>query len=432
MPRNSEFTRRELIGAAIAIPTIIPSGVLAQPGRRLGANDRIVTAAVGCGGMGSNHILPDAAAVCDVDENRLAAAVKRVKQGTPAAYKDFRRVLERKDIDAVFFGTPDHWHALMTVMACQAGKHVYSEKPTCRTIEEGRAMINAARHNKRVVQIGAQGRSNPNARFACQYVRNGMLGKVSHVEILHPDNPTTTDYPNGQPVPAGLDWDMWVGPSRWHDYHPKYHPANFRWFMGLGGGQIRDRGNHAMSIACWLMNHDGYMGMVRVEAAGDPQVAGMYDVPTNFVVNYRFSDPDWTMTWRQVAQVPKSHGLWGATYQGDKDSLIVIQGDGACETEEKAKRYVPPSGGEVFLQDAPEGTNVTDRHHLNFLDCIRTGRKPATDVEYGAKACYLCILGNMAWKLGRTITFDYATERFVGDAEADRMLSEPMRAPWRI
>jgi predicted dehydrogenase len=259
-----------------------------------------------------------------------------------------------------------------------------------------------------------------------------MLGKVSHVEILHPDNPTTTEYAGNYAPPAGFDWEMWLGPVRWRPFHPRYHPGSFRWFMGIGGGQIRDRGNHAMSLACWFMNHDGYQGQVRVEATGDPQVAGIYDVPRNFVVNYRFAEPDWTMTWRQVAEVPKSHGLWGATYVGDKDSLIVIQGDGACETEAKAKNYVPPSGGEVFLQDAPEGTNVTERHHLNFLSCIRTGQKPATDVEYGVKSCYLCILGNIAWKLGRPVTFDYATERFVNDAEADRLISEPMRAPWKI
>jgi predicted dehydrogenase len=320
----------------------------------------------------------------------------------------------------------------MAVMACQAGKHVYSEKPACRTIEEGRAMINASRRYKKVVQIGAQGRSNPNARSACQYVRNGMLGKVSHVEILHPDNPTNQDLPTPQEPPTSLDWNLWLGPARWRPYHRTYHPGSFRWFMGIGGGQIRDRGNHAMSIACWLMNHDGYQGSVRVESHGNPQASGMYDVPLNLVVNYRFSDPDWTMTWRQLADIPKSHAPWGATYRGDRDSLIVTQGDGACDTEAKAKSYVPPSGGEVYLHPAPEGTNTTDRHHLNFLDCIRTGQRPASDVEYIVKACYLCILGNISWLLGRPVTFDYATERFVNDAEADRLISDPMRAPWKI
>src|SRR5262249_23003419 len=148
----------------------------------------------------------------------------------PDLYDDYRRILERKDIDAVTIGTPDHWHAMMTVHACQAGKHVYSEKPTARFIGEGRAMVNAARRYRRVVQIGAQGRSNPNARAACQYVRNGMLGKVTHVEIVHPDNPSTTQGPGNFPVPPNLKWDLWLGPAKERPYHPLLHPANFRWF----------------------------------------------------------------------------------------------------------------------------------------------------------------------------------------------------------
>ena len=134
-------------------------------------------------------------------------------------------------------------------------------------------MVNAARRNKRVVQIGAQGRSNPNARAACQYIRYGMLGKVSHVEIFHPDNPTTKQGNGHFEIPAGLNWDLWLGPAKWREYHPLLHPANFRWFMDFGGGQIRDRGNHAISIVFWLMNMDKYRGRVTVESKGQ---AGHY------------------------------------------------------------------------------------------------------------------------------------------------------------
>jgi predicted dehydrogenase len=433
MSTDGKVTRRQALAgtAAFAIPAIVPSGVIGKPGRP-GANDRIVIANIGVGGMGSNHIPPDSAALCDVDDNRIAAAMKKVTQGTPAVYKDFRKLLERKDIDAVTNGTPDHWHAHIAVMACQAGKHVYSEKPTCRTIEEGRAMVNAARRYNRVVQIGAQGRSNANARLACQYVRNGMLGKVSEVEIIHPDNPVAREWYTPHAVPSTLDWEMWLGPARWRPYHPLYHPAQFRWFMDLGGGQIRDRGNHAINIAFWLMNMEGYRGKVTCEATGDPQTTGMFDTPRNMVIRWRFNDPDWTLIWRQVAEVPKSHAPWGATYRGDRDSLIVTQGDGACNTEQKAKDYVPPTGGEVYLHPSPPEMDATTRHRLNWTDCIRSGKRPATDIEIGYRTCSMCILGNMAYLLGRPITFDMGAERFENDAEADRMIGVPYRTGWGL
>lgn len=440
MARDRRLSRRKFLGAtagAVSLPYFVPEGVLAQPGKP-GANDRIVVASIGIGGMGRNHVPPDVAMLCDVDKNRLAEVTdivmksgKRTPSAPPELVTDYRRVLDRKDIDAVTIGTPDHWHALMTVHACQAGKHVYSEKPTACTLGEGRAMVNAARHYKRAVQIGAQGRSNPNARAACQYIRNGMIGKVSRVEIFHPDNPTTTQWPDGRPIPDNLDWEMWLGPARWREYHPAYHPGNFRWIMDIGGGQIRDRGNHALSMVSWLMNHDDYRGLVTVEATGNPQTEGIYDVPTQFVVTWKFQNPEWTLIWRQ-GEVPKTHGLWGATYHGDKDTLIVTQGDNACNTEDKAKQYTPPAGGEVYLHPTDPALTATERHRQNWYDCIKTGARPAMDVEFGHHTVSHCILGNLAYQLGRKLTYDFGKERFVNDPEADRMIHRPYRGLWHL
>jgi predicted dehydrogenase len=194
MAERNRVTRRQLLGGAatVGIPYIIPSGVLAQNGRP-GANDRIVFGHIGVGGMGRSHIVPgSAAAICDVDDNSIKVSLDQMRKQNsnfaPAIYKDFRKLLERKDIDAVTIGTPDHWHAVMTVMACQAGKDVYSEKPTMRTIEEGRAMVNAARRYKRVVQIGMQGRSNGEVHKAAEFVRNGQIGRVKSVVFWHPTN----------------------------------------------------------------------------------------------------------------------------------------------------------------------------------------------------------------------------------------------------
>ncbi|MEI6915972.1 MAG: hypothetical protein WCL39_12620, partial [Armatimonadota bacterium] len=292
-------------------------------------------------------------------------------------------------------------------------------------IEEGRAMLNAARYYKRTVQIGAQGRSNPTARKACEYVRNGMLGKVSRVEIWHPLNFTTTECFTPKPVPAVLDWDMWLGPARWSEYHPLKTHFNFRWWMDYGGGFLRDRGNHALSIVSWLMNNDNYKGQVTCEATGTPMREGMYDVPGTMEVKWGFKNPDWTLSWSQPGKPnPRFPGDWGATYYGDKDDLVVISGDGGCDTEQKAKDYQPPSGGIVIPQ--------SPGHTQNWLDCIKSGERPIMDIEPAFRAVTLCIIGNISYLLGRPVTFDVAKEEFIGDPEANRMLSQPYRFPWKL
>ncbi len=424
---SKRLGRRQFLGRAasgLAIPAVIPSSVLGRPGRQ-GANDRIRIGVIGVGGMGQNHVGPDTVALCDVDDGHLADARKRVTQGEPFLTKDFRRVLDRKDVDAVIIATPDHWHALMTVMACQAGKHVMSEKPTAKTIAEGRAMVRAARRYNRVVQIHAQGRSNPNAHAACTFVRNGGIGRIRRVDVWHPVNFSTNDWGEAQPVPRGLDWDMWLGPLRRMPYHPLRCHFNFRWLMDSGGGFIRDRGNHALSIVSWLTNNDGYRGVVTCEASGKPHLNGFFDVPATMDVTWQFRNPDWTLSWRQPGEAnPRFPGEWGATYSGDRDDLVVLGGDGGCDTEAKAKEFTVPSGG-VEIYKSPG-------HRENWLECIRTGRRPVMDVEIGHHVITLCILGNVAWRLGRKVTYDFATERFVGDEEADRFLNEPYRAPWKL
>lgn len=432
-------SRRELLGAgaAFGIPAIVPASALANPRRgRLGANDRIVVGNIGVGGMGSTHIRPDSAALCDVDDRQLAKAAKRVTQGAPTLYKDFRKLLERKDIDAVTIATPDHWHAIMCVMACQAGKHVYSEKPTCKSIEEGRAMVNAARHNSRVVQIGMQGRSNPAVAAAANYVRNGMIGPVERVEIWHPVNPTAREWYAPEPVPAGLDWEMWLGPARWSEYHHLKHPANFRWFWDYGEGNIRDRGNHAMNVVSWLTANDEYRGRVSCVATGTPTLEGIWDVPATMRVEWTFEQagkPAWTLVWEQPGTPnPRMKGLWGATYEGTKGDLVVIQGDSHAATEEKALSYMPPSGGFHAYLEPFETDDVTERHRQNWFSSIRANRRPASDVEIGVHVVTLPIVGNIAYRLGRKVTYEYAVERFIADEEANRLLSIPYRAPWKL
>lgn len=413
-------------GRVAGFPTIIPQ-------QAFGANERIVYGHIGVGGMGSSHIVPDScAAICDVDAEKVKAAAAKVK-GSPLLTDDYRRVLDRKDIDAVTIGTPDHWHGLMTVHACQAGKDVYSEKPTCKTIEEGRAMIDAARRHKRVVQIGAQGRSNPMAAAACNYIRNGQIGKVGQVVIWHPNNYVDkNDFGSEGPPPPGMNWEMWLGPLAWRPYNPITCHFNFRWMMDSGAGFIRDRGNHALSIVLWCLGQDGWDKPVTVEATGETNPNSVYDAPLTMRVVWEFSEPRWTLVWEQPGKPNlRFPGEWGATYTGDKGDVIVLGGDGGCDVEQKAKDFIPPDKGfKAYME--PEEVDPTERHRRNWRRCIKTREKPVMDVEIGVKVITLPIIANIAWQLGRKLTYDPKQWKFINDEEANRFLAEPYRRPWSL
>lgn len=408
------------------MPTIIPSGVLAAPGR-LGANDRIGIGYIGIGGMGLNQLKrlksnKDArtVAVADCDKNHLARAAKEAGND-PVQYADFRALLDNKDVDAVLIATPDHWHAIQTILACEAGKDVYCQKPASNTVKEGRAMINAAKRYGRVVQIGSQGRSHPEARMACEYIRNGMLGKVNKVTCWHPLNPDRITKPDAA-VPAELDWDMWLGPAAWRPYNPDRAHFWFRYFLDLGGGNIRDRGAHIFSLVLWFLEADK-QGPVSVEATGKAPKLGIFDCPTEMEVKYEFKNPDWTLIWSQPG-VQAGKEEYGAKYWGDKDTLWVDAGDGGCETEKKAQKFKVPSGGKTVFR--------SPGHEQNWLDCIRTRETPIMDIEAGHQVAVLTILGNLSYRLGRKLNWDPVKEEVVGDIYANRLLHNPGRGIWHI
>lgn len=428
MTAKRTLTRREMLGrtagalGAATFPYVITSSALARPGRP-GANDRIITGHIGVGGMGGHHLnglRENAAAVCDVDANHLKHAVE-VTGGRATPYKDFRRLLERKDIDAIVIAAPDHWHGLMTVYACQAGFDVYCEKPASKTIAEGRAMVTAARRYGRVVQIGSQGRSTEAAYYSARYIQNGQLGQVRRVACWHYPNPVGGTKPDCDPPPT-LDWDLWLGPARWVPYNPDRCHFNFRWLLDFGGGQIRDRGAHVFSVVLWCLDPE-IAGPVRVEATGNAPREGLWDCPVEMDIRYQFKDPDWELIWSQPGDKAADAGF-GAVYYGDKGKLIVTGGDGGCGTEEKARLYEPPAGGKEPFR--------SPGHWTNFADCIRTRRRPIMDIEAGHRVATLCIIGNIAYRLGRPLQWDAVSERFVGDEEANRWLGNPGRGPWHV
>ena len=325
---------------------IVPSSVIASPA----PSDRLNFGHIGIGGRGRRFLRPLAGldqkivpwenlggqadrflrpvlstALCDVDSSRLDMAAT-VVGGRPRLFKDFRRLLELKDLDAVVIASPDHWHALMTIMACQAGKDVYVEKPASKTVEEGRAMVTAAERYGRVVQVGSQGRSQDPAYHANKYISNGQIGTVRKVLCWHYENPEGDWTPDAEP-PQGLHFDNWIGPARRITYNEKRTHGRFRWMLDFGGGQIRDRGAHVMSVANWIMKAD-YKGPVSVEATGDPYHDGMYDSPQHMTVTYEFKDPDWTLVWAQPGVLSEEmEARYGAVYWGDTGRLTVTYGD---------------------------------------------------------------------------------------------------------
>lgn len=435
------LTRRQFLGtagAAVVAPMVLPAGVLGVNGRP-GANERIVIGHIGVGGMGS-HLMQHSsyfeqegqaaiAAVCDVDRERLAEATS----GKRDAYRDYRALLDRKDIDAVVIATPDHWHAAQMVHAAQCGKHVYVEKPACCTIEEGTAMICAARENKIAVQVGSQGRSQEEAYLAHRYVANGNIGKVQRVDCFHYPSPSDSGVPDSDP-PENLDWDLWLGPLRWRPYNKRYAHATFRWIMESGGGQIRDRGAHVMSCAMHWLGADG-TSPVTIEATGTQPASGLWDTCVEMNVTYTFKNPDWVLTWNQPGNPvpPEERGPgeshierpgYGAVYTGDAGNFHHWGGDGGTWVERKVREWTPGTGA-VEVPKSPG-------HMRDWYNGIRTGEKTIMNIEAAVGVADLCILGNLAFLLGRTLQWDGAQRTFIGDPIANRMLGRPQRFPYAI
>lgn len=455
MATNWRIRRREFLaaGAAASAPLLVDRRVFGAPGRK-GANERITIGYIGYGGRSRGLAreagrLVDAGeathvAVCDVDENRLAQGVKNLGANvTP--YRDYRYLLQRKDIDAVVIGTPDHWHGVHFVHSAECGKHIYCEKPACCTIEESKAMVAAAGKAGIASQIGSQGRSQPEAYMMHHYLANGVIGKVSHVECFHYPSPTDTSQTEDSAPPPELDWDLWLGPLRWRPYNQRYLHGVFRWLLESGGGQIRDRGAHVMSCAKYWMGADN-QGPVTVEATGTSPEMGLWDSAVLMNVKYTFKDPDWTMTWTQMPMEEVSRRFpaeerteedfaqegvkkitrpgYGAVYHGENGTCMHWGGDGGTWAERKVRRWQPPAGA-VDVYKSPG-------HMEDWLVGMRTGKKCIMDIEHGAGVANLCILANLSFTLGRPLQWDESKWEIVGDEEARRMMGRPQRHPYHL
>lgn len=423
---RSPVSRREFLKGAGGLGIALLGGLTA---RRAGAqpppSERFGAALIGCGGMGRGHLgamlgHPRLAviAVCDVDANHLQEAVNQTR-GQAKAYRDYREVLARDDIDIVCIATPDHWHATITVQACQAGKDVYVEKPMTHNIAEGRAMVEAARRYNRVVQLGTQQRAQGHFREAVELVRSGRIGEVKRARCWIGPGGGGSWGPDGPP-PAELDWDFWLGPAPYVPYNPNRVHFVWRYFWDYGGGLMTDWGVHLIDIVHWALGEEIPK---TIEARGTYPTGGYQDVPEEMVVEYEY--PSYHLTWNQEHGQrwdPEGHG-YGIMFYGSEGELFVDRSGYKTYPEE---RPIAPLGpGDFHLPRVRS-------HWDDFLNCVMTRDRPASDVEVGHHSTAACHLGNIAFRTGRLLRWDGQAERFIGDPDADRLLSRPPRAPYEL
>lgn len=398
-----------------AVPMIIPA-------RAFGANERVVTGHIGMGGQGKSNLNSflgtkqvSPAFVCDVDSERSAQAADIVaKAGQKAEIvSDYRKILDRKDIDAVVVSTPDHWHAPITIAACQAGKDVYCEKPLTLSIAEGRLMVNAAREHKRMVQTGSQQRSGKEFRQACELVRNGAIGKVHTVLVGIPKpNHPGMPIPDSDP-PSNLDYNRWLGPAPQRPYNKNRVHYNFRFFRDYSGGQMTNFGAHHLDIAQWGLGVDG-LGPVTTEGTGTFHPEKWHEVTETCRVTHTYADGAKVILGQQQKDVPD-----GCTFIGEKGKIYVTRGKITSDPAEILQ--TPTDTFKIRLE-------VSNNHHVNFLDSLKSRTLPICDVEIGHRSATICHLGNIAIQLGRKLNWDPVKEQFVGDDEASAMVSRPYRA----
>jgi predicted dehydrogenase len=426
------FLQRSLAGlTAAGLPAWFAHEVVAAERKTaaaakkaVSANDRILMGAIGIGSPQSRGtaIMHDArrqkgvhyVAVCDVDGSHRDKAAKMIGPDC-AKYKDFRELLDRHDIDAVTIAVPDHWHALIAVYAMQKGKDVYGEKPLALTINEGRAMVKAARDHERVFQTGSQQRSDHRFRLACELVRNGRLGKIETVETRIGANPQGGPFPV-VPVPAGLDWDFWLGPAPKVDYVKERCHYEFRWWYEYSGGKVTDWGAHHNDIAQWGLGMDE-SGPVLVEAVGEPpsRKPNSYNCHPHFKITYTYASG--------TRLHCLSDGENGIKFTGEGGKWIFVSRETIRASDKKLLE-------EPFPKDAVR-LYVSHDHMGNFIDCMRTRKRPICDVEIGHRSVTVCHIGNISLRLGKSLAWDPVAQRF-NDEEANGWLIRKMREPWKL
>jgi predicted dehydrogenase len=427
----SGLTRRTFMktGAAVGV------AAAAARGSVMGANDRIGLGFIGVANRGGQLLSAamknddmDVVALCDVDESALNKAAERVEP-TPALYGDWRKMMERDDIDGVVIATPDHWHALLTIAACDAGKDVYVEKPLSITIVEGRRMVEAARRNNRVVQVGTHRRSSALVPQLREMIRQGTVGKVTVASCYRISNmsPDGIGHDPGGDPPPGMDWDMWLGPRPYRPFSSTIHPYRFRWHK-LYSSQVGNWGVHYFDLIRWLLDEQAPTSVCAL--------GGTYAVDDDRSI------PD---TMEAIFELPSGCLVIFGQYEASHTKAISgdaeLRGTLGCISAGGSSFEIAPERGGQFQSSDPrmepmtlrgDDGDLTDAHMRNFLDCIKSREKPNADVEDGHRSTTFAHLANIALETRSRIEWDPEKERITNNKAANKLLHYEYRAPWKL
>lgn len=406
-----------------------------------GANDRVTLALIGGRNQGRGVALRVIQAgarfktFCDLDPailEKTGADIEAAQGKRPQFEKEFRRVLDDKEIDAVVIAAPDHWHARMAILACQAGKDVYCEKPLSQTIHEGHQIREAARKYNRVFQVGTQRRSGEHFRSAVEYAASGKLGKVCEIKAwIYQVRPSIGRPPDGAP-PANVDYDAWLGPAPARPFNPNRFHYNWRFFWDYGNTELGNQGVHVLDVGLWaIQKMRGVDNSLpdRVSASG-----GIYwlddakEVPDTQVVTYHY--PNLLLTF-ELRSFASDHMLNQGQPAGRRDPTGFYTAYYGTE----GTLLLTNSGWKVFSrggEPGPSEKGVPETHEKDFLECVKSRQRPNSDVEIGRLSTTLCHLGNISYRLGRDVHFDPKTETFPGDDEANKLLTKDYRAPYGL
>jgi myo-inositol 2-dehydrogenase / D-chiro-inositol 1-dehydrogenase len=459
--KHQSMSRRKFVGtsvkatlftsiAAAGFPTIIPASVIGKNP----PSDKINIGWIGNGRQGSGDIFSTmrfdnamVVAVADVDSKRMALAKQRIesfysnKTGNAsyaniAMHGDYKELLADKSIDAVMITTPDHWHSQPAIEAALAGKDIYLEKPTSLTITEGRLLSDVVRRKKVILQVGTQQRSSAQFRVAAELVRNGRIGKLETVKIGLPGDPAGPDAPE-MPIPSNLNYDMWLGSTPEVYYtEMRVHPQNSindrpGWLRceQFGAGMITGWGQHHFDSAAWGMDTE-LTGPVSIEAVADFPKHGLWNVHGDFMSKAVYKNG--------LVMLTSGGYPNGIRYEGTDGWIFVTRGNyRATESDPIPQGQSNPalSASDPKILSSVIGPNEihlyqSDSQQGNWLDCIKTRKEPISPVEIGHRACSVCLVTHIAMKLERKLNWDPDTEKFVGDKEANNMLSRPQRKPY--
>ena len=443
-------SRRAFIGATAT------AMAAASYGRVVGANDRVGIGLIGFGLIGRIHARSflgqhdvNMVNLAETYAPRLEAGAELIGSSV-ARSSDFRNLLDDRNVDAVVVATPDHWHALMTMLACAAGKDVYVEKPLSLFVEEGQWMIDVATRHKRIVQVGVQNRSGPNLQRARDLIKNGQLGSIIAAEDRFYRNLMPGfGNPSDSSPPKELNWDLWLGPSVYHPYNPNRGLYHFRWFWDTSGGQMTNLGQHSLDLIQWYMDVEAPKSVY--STGGRFFLKDNCETPDTQDVLIEYPGFTTALQYREATAGREGQGMGAVVFYGTKGCMPVNRKGFELVPDERVSpqntvakilggspvggpQPVPEESGHHWTDPAKDttGDGVKDysRHARNFLDCVKSRQQPVAPLTAGHQVATTCHLANISLRTGRKLIWDAKSQKIVGDPEANTMLTRPYRKPW--